>query len=276
MPYIENSTGKEKVSIYYEDYGQGKPVILIHGWPLSGSSWESQVGPLVSSGHRCITYDRRGFGKSSRPWGDYDYSTLASDLNELIVQLKLNDCILVGFSMGGGEVVRYITEYGEARIKKAVLVSSIIPLMKKKEDNPEGVPEKDLKDILKALADDRVGFLKKFHQGFYNYNKSENSVSAAQLEYDFSISAPASPRATIETARAWMDTDFRKELKDITVPVLIIHGDADATVPLETSARQAAAGISGSKLKIISGAPHGLNITHSQELNEQLLPFFKN
>lgn len=275
MPFITNKKAKEQVDIFYEDYGQGQPVILIHGWPLSRKSWEQQVWKIVESGYRCISYDRRGFGISSAPWDAYDYSSLASDLNEIIEQLNLKDCVIVGFSMGGGEVVRYFTDYGADRIAKAALISSIIPLVKQKDDNPDGVPANALDEIKDALQSDRVGFLKDFHKGFYNYHGNKDKVSEAQLEYDFIIASHASPRATIQAALAWMHTDFRPELKNVTVPTLIVHGDADETVPIETSANQAAEGISNNTFEIIKGAPHGLNITHKVELNRILMSFLK-
>lgn len=273
MPFFTNTRNKIENTIYYEDYGAGQPVILIHGWPLSQKAWEQQVWKLVESGYRCISYDRRGFGLSDAPWDGYDYSTLASDLDALIRELDLRDCILAGFSMGGGEVVRYCTDFGTDRIDRVMLISSIIPLVKQKEDNPHGVPEKDLDAIKNALQSDRVGFLKEFHKGFYNTGQNPEKVSEAQLEYDFIIASHASPRATIQTALSWMHTDFRDELKNVNVPTLIIHGDADQTVPLETSAKQADKGIENSRLVIIPGAPHGLNITHPKALNTHMLEF---
>lgn len=276
MPFITNKTAKEQVDIFYEDYGSGQPVILIHGWPLSRKSWEQQVWKIVEEGFRCIAYDRRGFGTSSSPWGEYDYSALAGDLNAIIEELDLKDAIIVGFSMGGGEVVRYLTDYGSSRIAKAALISSIIPLVKQKSDNPHGVPEDALNGIIDALQKDRVGFLKEFSKGFYNYDENKGErVSEAQLDYDFTIASFASPRATIQTALSWMHTDFRSELKNVTVPTLIVHGDADVTVPIETSAKQAAEGIKYSTYEVIKGAPHGLNVTHPEELNEILISFLK-
>ncbi|MGC1513995.1 MAG: alpha/beta hydrolase [Maribacter sp.] len=276
MPFITNTKATENVDIFYEDYGSGQPVILIHGWPLSRKSWEQQVWKIVEAGYRCISYDRRGFGTSSSPWEGYDYSALASDLNAIIEDLKLKDAVLVGFSMGGGEVVRYLTDYGSDKIAKAALISSIIPLVKQKDDNAHGVPEKDLEGIIDALQKDRVGFLKEFSKGFYNYEENKGKkVSEAQLDYDFTIASFASPRATIQTALAWMHTDFRPELKNVDVPTLIVHGDADATVPLKTSAQQAAKGIKDNTFEIIKGAPHGLNITHADELNKLLISFLK-
>ena len=276
MPFITNKSAKEQVDIFYEDYGSGQPVILIHGWPLSRKSWEQQVWKIVEEGFRCISYDRRGFGTSSSPWGEYDYSALAGDLNAIIEALDLKDTIIVGFSMGGGEVVRYLTDYGSSRIAKAALISSIIPLVKQKSDNADGVPEDALNGIIDELQKDRVGFLKEFSKGFYNYDENKGErVSEAQLDYDFTIASFASPRATIQTALAWMHTDFRSELKNVTVPTLIVHGDADATVPIETSAKQAAEGIKYSTYEVIKGAPHGLNVTHPDELNKILISFLK-
>lgn len=275
MPFITNKKAKQPVDIFYEDYGTGQPVILIHGWPLSRKSWEQQVWKIVDEGFRCISYDRRGFGISSQPWGEYDYSALASDLNVIIDGLDLNDVVIVGFSMGGGEVVRYLTDYGADKIAKAALISSIIPLVKEKDDNPEGVPEDALNGIKDALQKDRVGFLKEFGKGFYNYKDNRDRVSEAQLDYDFIIASHASPRATIQTALAWMHTDFRSELKNVTVPTLIVHGDADETVPKATSADQAAKGIANNTYEVIKGAPHGLNITHADELNKILITFLK-
>ncbi|WP_324026416.1 alpha/beta hydrolase [Maribacter sp. BPC-D8] len=276
MPFITNTKAKEQVDIFYEDYGSGQPVILIHGWPLSRKSWEQQVWKIVEEGYRCISYDRRGFGTSSSPWDSYDYSALASDLNTIIEELDLKDAVIVGFSMGGGEVVRYLTDYGSSRIAKAALISSIIPLVKQKPDNPAGVPEEALDGIIDALQKDRVGFLKEFSKGFYNFEENKGKrISQAQLDYDFTIASFASPRATIQTALSWMHTDFRPELKNVTVPTLIVHGDADATVPIETSAKQAHEGIKYSTYEVIKGAPHGLNVTHPDELNEILISFLK-
>lgn len=275
MPFITNKKGKEPVDIFYEDYGKGQPVILIHGWPLSHRAWEGQISDIVDAGFRCIAYDRRGFGLSSFPWGNYDYSALASDLQAIIKKLDLKDCIIVGFSMGGGEVVRYLTDYGDKKIAKAALISSIIPLVKKKKDNPDGVPAKDLKEIMQALKSDRVGFLKEFHKNFYNADENEEKVSDAQLHYDWTIAAYASPRATIKAAEAWAETDFRPELKNVTVPTLIVHGDADNVVPIETAGDQAAEGIPNNQYKVIKGGPHGLNVTHREKLNKMLIQFLK-
>ena len=274
MPFIQNSTATESVNIHYVDYGSGQPVVLIHGWPLSHRSWEKQVAALVDAGYRVIAYDRRGFGQSDAPWDGYDYDVLASDLHALITQLDLAKPHLVGFSMGGGEVIRYLTRYGAGNIGKIALIASIIPLVKQKADNPDGVPEAGLKEILQMLGTDRLNFLSGFHPGFYNYKSDGDPVGKQQLKYDFSISSHAAPHATINAAKAWMDTDFREECKRVTVPTLIIHGKADETVPIATSANQAAALIPNSELISYDDAPHGLNITHADRLNNDLLAFF--
>lgn len=275
MPYITKEIDKN-YSIYYEDFGQGQPVILIHGWPLSGKSWELQVPALLESGYRVITYDRKGFGKSQPSLDGYDYNSLAEDLLELITQLDLQKVVLVGFSMGGGEVVRFLTNYGSDNVDKIALIASIIPLVKQKDDNPRGVPEKDLFEILDNLKKDRVTFLQGFHKNFYNYGLLSQSVSQAQLDYDWSVSSKASPIATIKTAESWADTDFRPELKNVTVPTLIVHGDEDKIVPIETAGHQAANGITNNQYHVISGAPHGLNVTHADEFNRILINFLKN
>ncbi len=272
MPRISVNNDTE---LFYIDYGTGNPVILIHGWPLSHKAWESQIAALVDAGFRVIAYDRRGFGSSTAPFESYDYDALASDLNEIITQLNLVNVSLVGFSMGGGEVVRYLTNYGDGRISKAVLIASIIPLVKQKDDNPEGVPQKMLDEILASLRDDRVGFLTGFSKNFYNYTDKDKTVSQEQLDYDWSIAAHASPRATIEAAKAWMDTDFREEAQKISVPTLIIHGDSDNTVPIKTSADQAAELIPDNTYKVYKGGAHGLNATHKDQLNKDLIAFLK-
>lgn len=271
MPYFKNP---ENFELFYQDYGQGQPVILIHGWPLSHQAWEYQMPDLVKAGFRVIAYDRRGFGMSDRPSGSYDYTKLASDLRALILELDLHDCILVGFSMGGGEVVRYFTEFGSDRIAKAVLISSIIPLVPQKSDNPDGVPEDVLNQIMDALKSDRVSFLK---QRFVNdyYNADETGISQEHLDFTWSIAANASALATVECAKAWGGTDFRPECKNVTVPTLIIHGTADNIVPIATAGDQAAEMIPESQYEKIDGAPHGLNVTHKKETNRILLDFLK-
>ena len=266
MPYITTSGG-QNVQLYYEDFGSGQPVILIHGWPLSGKSWEMQISVLLNSGYRVIAYDRRGFGKSSPTADGYDYDSLAKDLHELISQLELKNVILFGFSMGGGEVVRYLTNYGSENVDKVALISSIIPLVKQKEDNPDGVPQETLDTIMESLKTDRVNFLESFHKDFYSYGLLSQSVSQKQLDYDWSIASCASPIATIKCAESWANTDFRPELENVKVRTLIVHGDNDKVVPIETAGKQAAQGIANNEFMIIEGAPHGLNVTHADELN---------
>ncbi|UZD23432.1 alpha/beta fold hydrolase [Algoriphagus halophytocola] len=275
MPFLKHQNGNEKVKIYYQDYGKGDPVILIHGWPLSHQAWEGQISTLVDAGYRVIAYDRRGFGKSSQPLNDFDYSSLTEDLRELILQLDLSNVTLVGFSMGGGEVVRYFTDYEGDRVVKAALIASIIPLVAQKDDNPGGVPQSNLDEIMAKLKTDRIGFLKGFHENFYNFQELKDRVSQANLDYDFSIASHASPIATLKTAEAWANTDFRSELKNVDVPTLIVHGDADHIVPFQTSAKQAAQGIQDNEYHLIFNAPHGLNLTHKAELNALLLAFLK-
>lgn len=277
MPYIETDDIQkgENVYIHYEDNGEGQPVILIHGWPLSHRMWENQVQAIVEAGYRCISYDRRGFGDSDRPWHHYDYSSLALDLRALIEQLDLYDCVLVGFSMGGGEVVRYLSRFGDDRVAKAVLISSIIPIVKQTDDNPDGVPEDKLNDIMEALKTKRVTFLAEFSKLFYNYSDYKDKISEQQLQYDWNIAAFASPHATIETAKAWANTDFRSEMQNIRVPTLIVHGDADQIVPIKTSSEQSSKAIRNNKYVVIKDGPHGLFATHKEELNNELLAFLR-
>ncbi len=276
MPFLATpqTENNQPVQLFYLDTGgSGQPVVLIHGWPASHRMWERQIAVLADAGFRVIAYDRRGFGDSSQPWGPYDYDTLAEDLRSLVLGLDLRDCVLVGFSMGGGEVVRYFTNYGTDRVAKAALVSSIIPLVAQKSDNPDGVPAEALDDILQSLQTDRVQFLEGFGKNFFNADDNPDTVSAQQLYYSWNVAAMASPRATVECAKAWSGTDFRPELKNVTVPTLIVHGDADQIVPKATSADQAAKGIAHNQYEVITGGSHGLNVSHAQAFNKILLGF---
>jgi len=272
MPYITKQSDKN-FQLYYEDFGSGQPIILIHGWPLSGKSWEMQIPVLLNLGYRVISYDRRGFGKSSPSTDGYDYNGLTDALHALISQLELQNVILFGFSMGGGEVVRYLTNYGSENVDKVALISSIIPLVKQKEDNPDGVPQENLNEIMQNLKTDRITFLESFHKDFYNYGLLSQSVSQKQLDYDWTIAAFANPIATIKCAESWANTDFRPELPNINVKTLIVHGDADKIVPIETAGKQAAEGIANNDFVIIDGGPHGLNVTHADDLNSVLSRF---
>ncbi|MFD2744345.1 alpha/beta fold hydrolase [Sphingobacterium populi] len=274
MGKISYKSNDQTIDIHYQDHGEGKPVVLIHGWPLSHTSWQNQSTSLVNAGYRVIAYDRRGFGDSSAA-DAYDYDALSGDLHALLEELNLEKVTLVGFSMGGGEVIRYVTNYGTSRLSKLALIASIIPLVKQKADNPQGVPEQDLDEILKNLKENRIGFLKEFHQQFYNADKHPSAVPESQLDADLAVSSAADANATIEAARAWMDTDFRAELETISLPTLIVHGNEDNTVPIATSAEQAAKLIRNSELKVYEKAPHGLNITHAEQLNRDLLQFLE-
>lgn len=275
MPYIKttHTFSNEEVKLYYEDLGDGQPVILIHGWPLSGDMWEYQVAPLVSKGLRCITYDRRGFGKSSRPLHGYDYDTLADDLKAVIDELQLNDVILAGFSMGGGEVARYISKYNAAKVSKAILISAVTPFMLKTADNLEGVDESVFTEMLQSIQNDRIGFLDSFGKQFFGVNLLNHPVSNPLLEYYRTIGSLASPIATQECAKAFSQTDFRTDLQKINIPTLIIHGDADKTVPIDSSGKLTANSIANSEYIVYENAPHGLFYTHREQLNNDLLRF---
>lgn len=268
--YIETA---QNVRLYVKDYGVGKPVILIHGWPLSNEMWEYQIDYLVENGFRVIAYDRRGFGKSSQPWDGYDYDTLADDLQEIIEQLELTDATLVGFSMGGGEVVRYFSRHGGKGVTKAALISSIIPFLLKTNDNPDGHPREKSENTANAIKEDRIGFVDNFGKTFFGINIINKPLSTPLLEYYRALCSAASPRATLKCAESFSFTDFRDELDFVKVPTLIIHGDDDKIVPIDLTSKKAAEGIANNTFIIYEGAPHGLFYTEKNKLNEDLLAF---
>ncbi len=274
MPFIKSSQNNDApIEIYYEDLGSGKPVVFIHGWPLSGSMWEYQVTQLTQLGLRCITYDRRGFGKSDRPFSGYDYNTMAGDLKALLDELNLQEVTLVGFSMGGGEIAKYFSQYGGARVAKVVLVSAVVPYMLQTADNPDGVPQGEFDKMLKAMIDDRPSFLEGFNKDFYGAALLNQPVSDAYLTNALVRAMEASPIATIECAKAFASTDFRDDLPKISVPTLIIHGEKDKTVPIKATGEQSAQMIKGSFFKVYEGAPHGLWFTDKDKLNQDLIDF---
>jgi non-heme chloroperoxidase len=264
------------IEIYYEDHGIGKPVVLIHGWPLSGRSWEYQVPALVEAGYRVITYDRRGFGKSSQPWEGYEYDTLTSDLHQLLEHLELQNVTLVGFSMGGGEVARYIGKYGTNRVEKAVFAGAVPPFLYKSADHPEGVlDDVAIQGFENGVKSDRLAFLDEFTKGFFAAEDRTDLVSEPFRLYNRDIAAGASPKGTLDCIAAFSKTDFRGDLAKVNIPTLVIHGDSDATVPFEYSGKLTHEAIPNSKVALIKGGPHGLNATHAKEFNEALLLFLK-
>ncbi len=266
----ENDT---PIELHYEDHGAGRPVVLIHGWPLSGRSWENQVPALVAAGYRVIAYDRRGFGNSSQPWGGYDYDTFAADLNALLEHLDVREATLVGFSMGGGEVVRYLGTYGSDRVAQAVLAAAVPPYLYKSDDNPDGGLDDDaIAGFQAGVKSDRLAFLDQFTTGFFSAS-GQLKVSEAQREYARDIAAFASPKGTLDCITAFARTDFRGDLEQVTVPTLIIHGDSDAIVPFEVSGKRSAESITDSDLVVIEGGPHGINASHAEEFNQALLAF---
>lgn len=264
------------VELYYEDHGAGQPVVLIHGWPLSGRSWEKQVPALVDAGYRVITYDRRGFGWSSQPWNGYDYDTFAADLHALIEHLDLHEVTLVGFSMGGGEVARYLGTRGTARVRRAVFAAAVPPFLYKSQDNPEGgLDDATIAQFQAGIRADRIAFLDGFTSLFFASGDRTDLVSEPFRLYTRDIAAFASPKGTLDCVTAFSRTDFRGDLAKIRVPTLIIHGDADAIVPFEVSGQRSHKAIPGSELVLIEGGSHGLNVTHAEEFNRALLDFLK-
>lgn len=274
MPYV--TVGKENsgnIELYYEDHGSGQPVVLIHGYPLSGASWEKQVPILLNAGYRVITYDRRGFGKSSQPTSGYNYNTFAEDLSRLITHLKLADFILVGFSMGGGEIARYFGKYGTKGASKAVIIGGVPPFLLKTNDNPEGVDGSVFKDIEQAITTDRYAFFTQFFKNFFNTDLLLGKrVSEDVVRACWNLAAGASATASLACVPTWIE-DFRQDLAHIDVPTLVIHGDDDRIVPLAAAGQRTAKLIKGARLAVIKGGPHCITWTHAEEVNAELLSF---
>ena len=272
MPFV-TTTGAHATDIYYQDLGKGQPVVLIHGWPLSHRMWEAQVNALTAAGYRCIAYDRRGFGDSGRPAGGYDYDTFAADLNDLVTQLDLRDAVLAGFSMGGGEVARYIGRYGSDRVAKTMLLGAVPPFLLKTPDNPGGVDKAVFDGMIAGVKKDRVAFLAEFFPNFYNADVASVGVGADLIPFSKWIAWSASPVATQECIVAFGTTDFRADLAAFTMPTLIVHGDADRIVPFDISGKRSHEMIAGSRLEVLTGAPHGFAATHAPQLNALMLDF---
>ncbi len=274
MPYV--TIGKENsgnIDLYYEDHGTGKPVLLINGYPLSGASWEKQTAALLDAGHRVITYDHRGFGKSSQPTTGYNYDTFAEDLRKLVTHLRLQDFALAGFSMGGGEVARYIGKYGSEGVSRAVFISSVPPYLLKTTDNAEGVDSSVFAGIEKAVAADRYAFFTEFFKDFYNTDLLLGKrVSEQAVQASWNIAAGASATASLACVATWHE-DFRKNLARIDVPTLVIHGDADRIVPISASGQRTASLIKGARLAVVKGGPHCITWTHAEEVNLELVKF---
>lgn len=268
--YIETAPN---VKLYVKDYGEGKPVILIHGWPLSNEMWEYQIDTLVQNNFRVIAYDRRGFGKSSQPWNGYDYDTLADDLKAIIDQLNLKEATLVGFSMGGGEVVRYFSRHGGKGVSKVVFISSVTPFQLKTDSNPDGIPQDKYDTMAEQIKEDRIGFLDSFGKTFFGVSFISKPVSTPLLDYYRMLGSFASPRATLECAKSFSSTDFRREMALVDVPTLIIHGDEDKTVPIEITSEIATKLIPDNTFIVYEGAPHGLFYIEKDKLNKDLLEF---
>jgi non-heme chloroperoxidase len=276
MGYInvgqENST---PIKLYYEDHGTGTPLVLIHGFPLSNGAWEKQGRALLKAGYRIIKYDRRGFGESSKPAIGYDYDTFAEDLNKIMTELDLQDAVLVGHSMGTGEVTRYISTYGSDRVSKAVFISPIPPFLLKTTDNPEGVDKSVFDGIMAEIAADRLVYLVKFFADFYNLDVTlDKLVSEDVVHYNWNVAAGASPVGTLACVSAWL-TDFRDDLPKIDVPSLIIQGDADRILPIALTGERMQRGVKGSRLVVIKDGSHGICWTHAEDINRELLTFLE-
>jgi non-heme chloroperoxidase len=266
----ENSTS---IEIHYEDHGSGQPVVLIHGYPLNGASWEKQERVLLQAGYRVITYDRRGFGKSSQPTVGYDYDTFAADLNSLLEHLDLTDVVLVGFSMGTGEVTRYLSTYGSGRVAKAVLLGVIPPFVLKTRDNPEGIDGAVFDEIKAAVLKDRPAFFKSFLDNFYNVDVLGGTrISEQAWQNSFVVALGASASAAHACVDTWL-TDFRDDLPKIDVPTLVMHGDADRILPHAVTAARLPGLIKDLELVTVEGGPHNIAWTHPEEVNDALLAF---
>lgn len=267
----ENSTD---IELHYEDKGSGQPVVLIHGYPLDGNSWEGQIPALLEAGYRVVTYDRRGFGKSSQPSTGYDYDTFAADLNTVLETLDLREAILVGFSMGTGEVARYLSRYGSGRVARAAFLASLEPFLAITEDNPDGAaPYSFFEEISESVKKDRYAFFTGFYDDFYNLDENLGSrISEETVRNSWNVAAGSGPIAAAAAPLTW-PTDFRADLPHIDVPTLIVHGTADRTLPIDATGRRFARALPQARYVEIDGAPHGLLATHTAEVNKALLAF---
>jgi pimeloyl-ACP methyl ester carboxylesterase len=276
MPTV--TVGKENaapIDIHYEDHGSGSVVLLIHGFPLSGRAWERQERALTAAGHRVITYDRRGFGKSSQPSTGYDYDTFAADLNALANSLDLYDFDIAGHSMGGGEIVRYLGTYGSKRVRRAAIVSGIPPFLLKTDETPQGVPQEVFDDIERGLTADRFAYFTEWNKNFFNLDETLGSrISPEAVQDAWNSAVSASPAGTIACVATW-HTDFRADLAKIDIPVLVLHGDKDRILPIEATGARTHEFVAGSEYVVVEGAGHGLCWTHAEEVNAELLRFFK-
>ncbi len=269
-------TTRDDTKLYVKDWGSGPPVVLIHGWPLSADSWDDQTLAIADAGMRAIAYDRRGFGRSSQPFNGYDYDTLADDLAAVMEACgATSDITLVGFSMGGGEVARYMSRHRGQGVAKAVLVSSVVPYMLKTADNPDGTEQTVFDEMTKGMKADRAAFFGSFFKDFFGAGVLSHPVSDELLQWARTVSMSASLKATLACAKAFATTDFRPDLKSFNVPTLIIHGTADKTVPIDAAGRAAHKGIANSTLLEYDGAPHGLFATEKERFTQDLLAFIK-
>ena len=272
MTYV---TATDNTKLYVKDWGSGRPVLLAHGWPLSADSWDDQAMALADAGYRAIAYDRRGFGRSEQPWTGYDYDTFADDLANVIEQTGAKDATVIGFSMGGGEIARYMSRHAGKGVIKAALISSVVPFMLKTADNPDGTDPSVFDAMTQGMNADRAKFFAGFFKDFFGVNLVSHLTSAEMLEWARSVSMQAGLKPTLACAKAFSTTDFRPDLKAFTVPTLIIHGTDDKIVPIDAAGRAAAKGIANSTLIEYDGAPHGLFATHKERFTKDLLAFVK-
>ncbi len=270
---VVGSENGADIELYYEDHGTGQPVVLIHGYPLDGHSWERQTPMLLAEGYRVIAYDRRGFGQSSQPWTGYDYDTFAADLNALLEHLDLHDVVLVGFSMGTGEVARYLGNYGSARVSKAAMLGVVPPFLLKTDDNPEGVDGAVFEGIKAAIAADRYAYLEDFFNNFYNVDKLGGTrISEQAKQASFIVAVGASPYATYACVDTWL-TDFRADLPKFDVPTLVLHGTEDRILPFAATAERLSGLIKDVRIVPVEGGPHNIGWTFPDEVNAALKEF---
>lgn len=266
-------TTRDDVELYVKDWGAGRPVIMLHGWPLSSDTFDDLGLAIANAGMRAIAYDRRGFGRSAQPWGGYDYNTLSDDLAAVVEATGATDATLIGFSMGGGEVARYMSRHAGRGVRSAVLLGSVVPFMLQTDDNPNGVPQATFDDMARQMREDRAAFFGSFFDQFYGVGYITQPVSDEVVEWSRQVAMQASLKATLACAQAFASTDFRPDLKAFGVPTLIIHGTSDQTVPIDATGRAAAAAIPAASLVEYEGAPHGLLASHKRQVEQDVLRF---